>query len=90
MYKLKWCTYFVKVVNGSRIASAGHAILSHSGQHHALTETLLKAAVLASVALRFRDLAVPLSHASVNSLILYGPFEETFAPDQTELQKYYQ
>ena len=77
-YKLN--KYFVEVVNGSRIASAGHAIFSHSGQHHALTETLLKAAVLASIALCFRDLAVTFSHASVNSLVLYRPFKETFAP----------
>jgi len=48
--------YFVQVVNGSWIASAGHAIFLHSGKDHVLTETLFKAAVL----------AVTFSHTDVN------------------------
>lgn len=70
---------FIKVINGSRVPAAGHPILSHSSQYHALTEALLKAAVLASITLRFRNLTIAFGHASVNSFILHRPLKETLA-----------
>ena len=71
---------FVEVVDGAGIASAGHAILAHGGQNHALVDAFLEAAVLAPVALSFGDLAAALGHARVDPLILNGPLEKTLAP----------
>lgn len=48
-------------------------------QNHSLLYALLEAAVLASVPLRFGDLAVPVRHARVHPPVLHGPLEESFA-----------
>ena len=72
--------YLVEVVHGARVASAGHAILAHGSQNHALAEALLEATVLAPVALGLGYLAVALCHARVHSLVLHRPLEEAFAP----------
>ena len=73
-------TYFVEVVDGAGIPSAGHAILPDGGQDHALADALLEAAVLAPIALRLGDLAVALGHARVHPLVLNCSLEETLAP----------
>ena len=70
---------FVEVVDGARVAAAGHAILADGGQDHALAEALAEAAVLAPVALRLGDLAVAVGHARVHALVLHRPLEEALA-----------
>ena len=74
------CSYLVEVVNGPGIPSAGHSILPDGRQDHPLAETLLKATILAPVPLRFGDFAVAFRHASVHSLVLHRPLEESLAP----------
>ena len=68
---------FIQVINGTRIASAGHSVLSDGGQNHALTQTLLEATILAAIPLLFCDHTLAVGDTSVHSFVLHGAFEES-------------
>ncbi len=59
---------FIQVINGTRIASAGHSVLADSGQNHSLSQTLLKTTILTTISLLFRNNALAVSDTRVNSI----------------------
>jgi hypothetical protein len=67
---------FVEVVNGAGVAATGHAVLAHGRQHHSLSQTLLEATVLATVALLLRYDALAVGDARVDALVLHRALEE--------------
>ena len=71
--------HFVEVVDGARVAAAGHSVLSDGGQHHSLAQTLLEAAVLTPVSLLLRDHALAVGDARVHALVLDRALEEALA-----------
>lgn len=78
-------SYLVQIVDGTRVAAAGHTVLSDGGQDHSLGQALLEAAILAPIPLRFGDLAVAFRHACVHPLVLYCPLKESLTPERNQM-----
>ena len=56
-------------------------------QHHALAETFLKSAVLASISLGFSNFTISGSDTGIDSFILHSPLEKSLASVSERVEK---
>ena len=76
---------FVQVVDSTAVSTARHSILAYGRKHHALSQALLEATVLATVALLLGDHTLAFGYARVNALVLDGALEEALASVEKEM-----